>query len=336
MSNPFRFTIVGSGNISRTYVMALERVANAELAAMVSRSLNRPEFLPDHVQVFRSMEEVDVPFDAVILATPNGMHHDGAVAAAKQGKHVLTEKVLEITTTKMDSMIAACEAAGVSLAVTYQRRMSPDNMAVKELLDSGQLGRVFAVDLRVKFYRDQAYYDSAEYRGGYAIDGGGPFMQQAAHNVDVYCWLFGIPDQVVSMLDTFLHDIEVEDHGVALMHHVNGMIGTITASTCTQPGFAPCLEIHSDRGSIVMENDNIVFWSIDGVPNPAARDDFEVHSGADSAAVDDTAGHEAILSDFAESVRENRAPAVPATSARLATDLILKIYEADLLRQSKS
>ena len=130
------------------------------------------------------------------------------------------------------------------------------------------------------------------------------------------------------MLDTFTHDIEVEDHGVALLRYENGMIGTITASSATKPGFAPVLEIHSDRGSVIMENDEITAWHMDGVARPNHHAAFEVHSGSDSAAVTDTAGHEAILTDFVNAVQTGRPPAVPASSARLTTELVLQIYES--------
>ncbi len=328
--NAFRYVIVGSGNISRTYLKAIARSPGLELVGTVSRSGRPIEDAPSELPVFPSLDTVNVPFDAVILCTPNGLHHQGASEAARLGKHVLTEKVLEISRKNMDAMIHDCEEAGVKLAVSYQRRMSPENQNLKRLLESGALGRVFAADMRVKFYRDEAYYKSGAYRGGYEIDGGGPFIQQAAHNVDLFCWFFGMPAQVVSMLGTCMHNIEVEDHGTALLRYSNGMLGSITASSACKPGFSPVLEIHTDKGTVILINDEITTWEIEGVENPAAGKEFQVHSGANSAAVEDTAGHEAILRDFAEAARENREPAVPASSARLATDLILQIYKANV------
>ncbi len=326
---PFRFVIVGSGNIGGTYAKAIANLDEAALSGLVSRSGRRPDYLPEGLEIAPSLSAFQGNYDGVILCTPNGTHHTFAKEAAALGKHVLTEKVLDIKRVHMDAMTQACEDAGVTLAVTYQRRMSPDNVAVKALLDDDALGRIFAADMRVKFYRDMEYYHSADYRGGYAIDGGGPFIQQAAHNVDTFVWFFGMPDKIVSMLDTFVHDIEVEDHGVALMRYDNGMIGTLTASTATKPGFSPVLEVHSDKGSFVMENDEITEWHVDGVPR-AKRDDaeFKVHSGSDSAAVTDTAGHEAILRDFVEAVRQQRPPMIPPASGRLATELVLQIYES--------
>jgi predicted dehydrogenase len=92
------------------------------------------------------------------------------------------------------------------------------------------------------------------------------------------------------------------------------------------------IENHTDRGGVVLENDEIVLWKIDGVPNPAATraPGFQVHSGAATAIVSDTAGHEAILRDFIDAIRHNRPPAAPASSARLATELALAIYRANV------
>ena len=146
---------------------------------------------------------------AVIICTPNGTHADLCREAARLGKHVLIEKPLDITPAACEAAVAAAKECNVKVGVTYQRRFSPDNITVKRLLETGALGKVYAVDLVAKFFRDQAYYDQAEYRGGYAIDGGGPFIQQAVHNLDTLCWFFGLPEKVTSMLGTFAHEIEV-------------------------------------------------------------------------------------------------------------------------------
>jgi predicted dehydrogenase len=189
---------------------------------------------------------------------------------------------------------------------------------------------VYAADLAVKFFREQAYYDSAPYRGGWAIDGGGPFMQQASHQIDLYVWFFGRPQAVKSFTSTIAHRMEAEDHGAALLRHPGGMIGTIVASTVTRPGFPARLEIHAEAGSIVMENDLITRWAVDAVANPSRPPAGAVHSGAGAAGatVSDTAGHEAIIADFVRAVRESRPPAVNGEEARGTTELILAIYRA--------
>jgi predicted dehydrogenase len=88
------------------------------------------------------------------------------------------------------------------------------------------------------------------------------------------------------------------------------------------------MEVHGDKGTAILENDIITFWSVEGVENPSQTKDTVIHDGATSAAVTDTAGHEALLADFVEAVREDRDPAVTGESARMATELILDIYSS--------
>ena len=323
-----RYIIVGTGNISNTYVAALQKLSGSELIGAVSRS-ERPLRTAPGLPIWKSLAEVDQAFDAVILATPNGLHHQGALQAAALGKHVLTEKPLDISRAAMDEMIAACASAGVILAVCYQRRTSPDNQTIKKLLAQNAFGKIFAADLSAKFFRDQAYYDSGAYRGTWAVDGGGPFMQQACHNIDIYTWFFGLPAKVTSVLGRFAHEMEAEDHGAAILQHSNGMIGTIIASTAARPGFAARLEVHCEKGSFTLTDDRITFWDIAGISNPADTQFSYAHDGATSAAVTDTTAHETIIRDFEMAARMGSEPLASAESARLTTELILQIYAND-------
>ncbi|MDZ7691107.1 MAG: Gfo/Idh/MocA family oxidoreductase [Balneolaceae bacterium] len=125
MGNNFRFVIVGSGNISQTYQKVVGKLDGMELAGIVSRSADKRDFnLDKSIEIAPSMDAVSTDFDAVILATPNHCHHEGAIQAAKLGKHVLTEKPLDITIKAMDRMIDNCRAHGVkhgsSLSAPHQ------------------------------------------------------------------------------------------------------------------------------------------------------------------------------------------------------------------------
>jgi UDP-N-acetyl-2-amino-2-deoxyglucuronate dehydrogenase len=321
-----KYLLAGTGNISRTWLRAASNL-DLDVTGCVSRSGRTPEGVPS-LPVFATITDAAaaIAFDAVIITTPNGLHHLSAIEAAKLCKHVLTEKPLDISRESMDAMIDAAETAGVTLAVSYQRRTNPDNLTLKKLFDSKAFGKVYAADLSCKFWRDDAYYASAPYRGGLDIDGGGPFIQQACHNIDLYQWFFGMPVEVKSMLATLAHNIEAEDHGAALLRYNNGMIGTIVASTLAQPGMPARLEVHTERGYFVTMDDRITDWHIDGIDNPAAPTDGFVQAGSASHVVADTSRHEAILRDFEEAVKAKRDPLITARSARNTTELILQIY----------
>ncbi|BBQ83257.1 MULTISPECIES: Gfo/Idh/MocA family protein [Enterobacteriaceae] len=321
-----KYVIVGSGNISNTYLRAVEHIEGSTIVGCISRRGRTPQAAGD-LPCWPDLSAVDRDYDAVIVATPNGLHHQSAIQAAEAGKHVLVEKPLEITLSAADRMIASAEAAGVVLAVAYQRRTRPDNMALKALLESGALGKRYSVDVSCRFWRDQAYYDSADYRGGYAIDGGGVFIQQGAHHIDNYLWLFGMPVSVTSELATFAHQMEAEDHGAAIFRHADGMIGTFVASTCARPGFSARLEFSCEKGSFTVTDDRITQWYIDGIDNPSEGLPETRSEGAHSAVVTDTFGHQAILRDFANAVVSGAAPLCSGRDARRATELVLQIYK---------
>ena len=323
-----RYVIIGSGNISNTYINAINALESSTVVGCISRSGRAPS-ANSALPVWSELNRVEPAFDAVIVATPNGEHHKGVLAAATAGKHVLVEKPLDISLAAIDKAIAACDKAGVTLAVAFQHRTAPDNQTIKKLLEQKAFGRIFAVDLAAKFYRPQAYYDSGDYRGGYSIDGGGPFMQQASHNLDLYTWFFGVPQTVVSMLDTFNHKMEAEDHGAALFRHGNGMIGSVVASTVAKPGFSARMEIHTEKGSITLVDDFITEWHIEGIANPQNTHYSSHHDGATSAAVTDTRAHQAIVQNFEAVVSSGGTPIASGKSARKTTALILAIYAAN-------
>lgn len=321
-----KFIIIGAGNIANTYLIAIQKIQAAEVVGIVSAKTNKPAAF-SALPFFTSLNVVNIAYDAVIICTPNGLHHISAIEAANLGKQVLCEKPLDISLEAMDKMIAACRENKVKLGVAYQRRYSSDNTVVKKLLDAGKLGMVFSVDLSVKNYRDDSYYNSGAYRGTFAIDGGGPFIQQASHYIDLYAWYFGKPSKVVSALGTFVHAIEVEDHGAVICVHDSGMIGTITASTATKPGFPAKMEIYTDKGYLILENDVITQWEIEGVENPTTQEaNTNTHTGAATAVVNNTTNHERIINDFIEAIQTDREPMVSGESARLATEIVLLIY----------
>lgn len=326
LKSNIKFVIIGSGNISNTYISAINNISNANVVGIVSRNITKSVLYND-IPHYNSIKNITIEYDAVIVCTPNGLHHTSVVEAASYKKHVLCEKPIGITIAEIDNMITACEENGVKLGVSYQRRYSSDNPIIKQLIVENKLGKIFSVDLSVKNYRDDNYYNSADYRGTYKIDGGGVFIQQASHYIDLYYWFFGKPDKIISKLNTFVHTIEVEDHGVVICEHANGMLSTITASTATKPGFPAKMEIYSDKGYLILENDIITHWHMEGLENPSLGSGKNTHSGSATALVEDTTNHEFILNDFIDSIIKDKEPLITGVSAKNATEIILDIYK---------
>ena len=201
---------------------------------------------------------------------------------------------------------------------------------------------MLAGDASVKWFRTQAYYDSGDWRGTWALDGGGCLMNQGIHTVDMIQWAMGGVRAVQAMVRTSGHAIEVEDQANVLVEYRNGAIGTIQASTVAYPGFAERLEVHGEHGSVVVEGDRTKLWRVDperaklgkygggvmGQPTP------NVHlAGAAEWTEDDPTAlwgeqHRLQIEDFARAVMEDREPFVTGEMALEPLKIVLAVYES--------
>ena len=162
----------------------------------------------------------------------------------------------------------------------------------------------------MKWWRSQDYYDSGGWRGTRELDGGGALMNQAIHNVDLLQWLMGDVASVQALTATLAHErIEVEDVAVAALRFRNGALGTIEASTAAFPGLLKRTEIHGDRGSARIEQDDVTLWEF-AEPLPADAAVLASRSGPNSGASDPRAishaGHRDQLIDFLHAIDEGR------------------------------
>ena len=253
--------------------------------------------------------------DVVCICTPSGAHMEPAVRAAAAGKHVVVEKPLEITLARCDAIIDACDRAGVRLCTIFPSRFTAANLRLKEAIALGRFGRLTLGDTHVKWWRTQEYYDSGGWRGTWQLDGGGALMNQAIHNVDLLYWLMGDVESITAHTATLAHArIEVEDTAVASLRFRNGALGVIEAATSAYPGLLKRTEIHGDRGSARVEQDDITLWEFqEKVPSDnevyaamAAQSGFK--AGASDPRGITHVGHRDQLIDFLEAIDARSRP----------------------------
>lgn len=334
-----RFGIIGCGMIANFHARALRDAAGAELVACYSRSRESADrFAAEHgCRPFDSLEEmlVDAGIDAVSICSPSGAHLDPALAAAAAGKHVVVEKPLEITTERCDAIIAACEQHNVKLGVTFQSRFHRSAQLLKSAVDEGRFGRVTLGDAYVKWYRSQEYYDSGAWRGTWKLDGGGALMNQAIHSVDLLLWLMGPVAQVSAMVDTATHErIEVEDVAVATLRFKNGALGVIEATTTAYPGALKRIEICGDRGSAILEEEDIKQWQFadereeDAALRQEMQGKTETGGGAGDPAAINHRGHQRVFEDFAGAVQSGGELLIDGREGRRSVELINAIYQS--------
>ena len=189
----YTFAIAGCGAIAAIHARAIAELGDARLVAACARGAGKAEqFCATHggsayrdVDAMLAAEHPDV----LCITTPSGAHLEPVLAAAARGVHVLCEKPLEITLERIDRMIAACAAAGVTFGAIFQQRLSPVNQALKEAADQGRFGAHPLITCTVPWWRDDAYYAPGRWHGTKALDGGGALMNQAIHGVDLVQWL---------------------------------------------------------------------------------------------------------------------------------------------------
>jgi UDP-N-acetyl-2-amino-2-deoxyglucuronate dehydrogenase len=335
------FAIVGCGMIAGFHLKALAEIKGAQVVAVV-------DSVPAALERFAAANELKCDLypslapalvrrdvDVVIVCTPSGAHMESAVAAAEAGKHVVVEKPLEITLERCDRIIEACTRNKVKLCTIFPSRFADANMVLKQAVDAGRFGRLTLGETTCKWWRPQSYYDQGGWRGTMALDGGGALMNQAIHNVDLLSWMMGPVSHVTGYTATLAHErIEVEDTAVACLRFANGALGVIEATTSVHPGYPKTIAIHGDKGSAVIEQEDVVRW--DFIPQTAEdrtiRERFAHKTGASGGASNPSAishvYHARQLADFVEAIDTGRAPLVDGREGRKAVEIILAIYRS--------
>jgi predicted dehydrogenase len=188
--------------------------------------------------------------DVVAVLTPSGMHAALVIACAKTGKHAIVEKPMALRLQDADDMIRACDEAGVKLFVVKQNRFNVPVVKAREALEAGRFGRLILGTVRVRWCRDQGYYDQDAWRGTWAYDGG-VLSNQASHHVDTLEWCFGDVVSVHARAVTALAKIEAEDTAVATLKFRNGALGIIEGTTAARPtDLEGSLSILGEKGTV--------------------------------------------------------------------------------------
>ncbi|NCB32220.1 MAG: Gfo/Idh/MocA family oxidoreductase, partial [Clostridia bacterium] len=195
MKSTVGFGIIGCGVIAHFHAQALADLPRARLVGAYGTNEEKTRAFTEkwRVRQYESLQAMlaDKEIDAVCICTPSGLHTQQAVLAMRAGKHVVCEKPMSVNLTEADELIATARETGVKVCIISQYRLSPAVQEIKRALDAGALGKVVQASLSMKYFRTQAYYDSAAWRGTWAMDGGGALMNQGIHGVDVFRYLMG-------------------------------------------------------------------------------------------------------------------------------------------------
>lgn len=326
---PLRWGILGCGDIAaNTFAPCLIHSPLCELVVVSRRDGEKARDFAERFGVpawHTSDEELlrrdDI--DAVVIATPPHVHCAQTVAAARHGKHVLVEKPMALEPAECRVMIDACRSAGVRLGVAYRRRLFPQVVKLRELLDAGTIGTVTLVR---GHYSGWMGLSPEAWRVDPAISGGGAMMDMACHRLEVMLNLGGWVTEVMAMVDTVAHPWPVDDTGCLLLRFESGALG-VHSTTLTSPPRYDFVEVDGTAGKLIL--DPMEHWA-DSVRWIKPEGEERISVEPVSAAFQDLA----MVEDFVHAVREGREPVCGAEPAIRTQEVIAAAYQSSRERRS--
>ncbi|MFC0534223.1 Gfo/Idh/MocA family protein [Phytohabitans kaempferiae] len=341
-----RFAVIGCGTIGQVHAAAIAGLApRARFALAVDEDPTRAKSLAaaHGADAVSSIDEALTwpGIDAVAVCTPSGTHADLAIRAMRAGKHVVVEKPLDVSLDAALPVARAQRDTGKTATVISQHRFDPSSQTLIRAVRSGTLGRLTSGVVSVSWWREQSYYDSAPWRGTQALDGGGALINQGIHTIDLLLWMLGTPAEVFAHTACLTHErVEIEDTATATIRFTNGALAVVHCTTAAYPGLTARLQIHGDRGSAVIDNDQLTYLYPNADP---AQPTSVADRGAQpttSAIADPTslpgAAHAAQYQDFVAAIREDRPPLVTIEDGIRSLAVISAFYQSARTRQPVS
>lgn len=336
-----KFGIIGAGMIGHFHAKAITDMTGGELHSVFDLRQEAADKLAGEygAKAFSDMEAflADPELEIVTVGTPSGAHLEPSLAALNAGKHVICEKPLEITLERIDTLTNAARENGKTIAAVLNRRFHPGITAFKKAVDEGRFGTLTNASAYIKWYRDQAYYDSAAWRGTWALDGGGALMNQSIHTIDTLIYLGGPIKSVQANTACLAHtDIEVEDIAVAIVEFENGARGVIEGSTATwsKDGHPARVQLAGTDGSVFLSDESFEIWDFreekpedKGIKETLMKGQ-EAGLGANDPTAINTYQHQRNFEEVVNAINEGREPTTSAAEARKPVAVIRAIYES--------
>ena len=326
-----RIALVGCGRISGNHFDAFHKIDGLELVGVCdsveerARAAGASQGVPFFTSYDKMLRAVDC--DAVVIATPSGLHPQQGILAAKAGKHVITEKPMAISLGAADELVHACDSAGVRLFVVKQNRLNPGIQLLKRALDKGRFGRIYLANTTVRWTRPQEYYDQAPWRGTWEFDGGA-IMNQASHYVDLIQWLVGPVESVTAKTATLARRIEAEDTGIAVLKFRSGALGVIEVTMLTYPrNLEGSITILGEKGSVKVGGtavNRVEHWTFADYDD----DDKLVDAASTNPPTVYGFGHEGYYRNVLAVLRGQAKAETDGRAGRKSLELILGIYES--------
>lgn len=330
------FGLLGTGLIAPFHARALNASSRARLVAAADGDAGRlAKFTGEFgCRGYSNLEQLlgDPEVQVVNVLTPNHLHYEAALQAARAGKHILVEKPPALSLQEIDRMAAACEEAGVKAGVVLQCRARKPIQAMREAILQGRFGRILQADTFMKWFRPQDYYKMDAWRMSRRA-GAGVTIQHAFHYIDLLYYLAGPVRSVWARMSNMTHPgLELEDTLHAFVEYESGARGVVEASTAFWPGTDVRIEVSGENGAAIMAGERMEMWRFrDSQPWDEEIRQYgsaAVATGASGAAYLGFHDHQAVIEDMADAVINHHEPMIPLASARHTLEWALAMYQS--------
>ena len=314
-----RCAIIGIGTMGKRYASMLNTHAidGLVLTAVCGRSeASRTwarENLSGNVLFCGSEDELYMhqdAFDAVLVVTPHKQHPAMTIRALLAGKHVMCDKPAGVTAADAAAMAECAEREGKVYGLMCHQRTYAGHRKLKQLLDDGELGEITRANLvNCRFFRTKFYHQSGSWRSSWSGEGGGALINQGYHLLDLWQWLFGLPDALYADIPFGKYnDFHVDDEATLVMDYPGKMTGTFILST-GEGNRTERLEIIGTKGCVMLEEETLTLkrFSVDTreyADTAQVTDRRELGETEERFCFDgDERAYETMLQNFAAAVR---------------------------------
>lgn len=307
MKDQINIGIIGLGNIGSRYPAIVTAEPGVTLTAICDIDEEKcRQHSNSSISGYNNYKKLidSSQVDAVCICTPHFLHAEMAIRSAKKLKHVLVEKPMALKVEHCKEMIRIARRNKVVLSVVKQNRFNKPVAALKQLMDDDALGKILLLQCNVVWHRSQEYYDSSNWRGNRKKEGGALFTQ-ASHFIDLMIWLFGDIREAKGFMDTFTHEIKIEDSGVAALKFKSGIIGTLLWTTCAaNQNHEGSLLVIGEKGIVRIGGqylNRIDSWQVEGRAMPEFEESMQLDYGSYKGS---GSNHTLVFRQFIDKIRK--------------------------------
>lgn len=335
MEKKIKFAVVGCGHIGKRHAEMISRNADCELIALIDVKPKAQLGIENYdAQFFNHIDEflsspVSQDVDVISIASPNGFHAQQAMKCLEAQKHIVLEKPMALSKADAEAVIFKALQVHKQVFAVMQNRYSPPSVWLKELLESGKLGKVFLVQINCYWNRDGRYYKQDSWHGKKDLDGGTLFTQ-FSHFIDLMYWYFGDITNIQARFSDFNHDqlTEFEDTGVVSFEFINGGIGCLNYSTAVwDKNLESSITVIAEHGSLKVggqymnevEYCHIKDYEMPELAPTNPGNDYGAYKGS-------AANHHYVIENVVDVIKNNGTITTNALEGLKVVDIIERIY----------